>query len=172
MEWQILYEIQNWHTAWLDQVMVFITTLGNAGLLWIFLGLGLTLYKKTRWIGIQVLVVLVIGALLGNGLLKNWIQRDRPCWIDDAVKLLIAVPKDYSFPSGHTLASFSSAFVLFFNHKKWGAVALFVAALMGFSRLYLFVHFPSDVLFSIGLGAVIAGSTYDVFKRKKRNNTA
>lgn len=156
MEWWILDALQAWHTPILDDIMVFITTLGNGGAVWIALGLLLLIFKKTRPVGIQVLIVLLLGALIGNVFLKNVIQRARPCWINESLALLIANPKDFSFPSGHTLASFSSATILFLNHRKWGVYALILACLMGFTRLYLYVHFPTDVIFSVFLGMGIA----------------
>lgn len=166
MEFWILDSIQLMRTPLLDKVMTIFTTLGNAGALWIAIAIVLMLFKKTRWVGIQVAIVLVIGALIGNVFLKNIIQRARPCWINDTMQLLISVPKDYSFPSGHTLASFSSATILFLNHRKWGVLALLAAGLMGFSRLYLYVHFPTDVLFSVFLGMTIAITVYYIANKK------
>ena len=84
--------------------------------------------------------------------MKNMVARPRPCWLDPSVQLLIAVPKDYSFPSGHTLASVISATILTAMKVKFGAAAVWLAALIGFSRLYLYVHFPSDVLTAAVLG--------------------
>lgn len=166
MEWWLLDALQTWHNPLLDTLMVFITRLGNAGAIWIALGLVLLIFKKTRPVGFQVLIVLLIGALIGNVFLKNVIQRARPCWINEGIALLIANPKDFSFPSGHTLASFSSATVLFLNHRKWGALALLLAGLMGFTRLYLYVHFPSDVIFSVFLGIGIAFTVTKVWKNR------
>lgn len=166
MEWWLLDALQTWHNPLLDTWMVFITRLGNAGAIWIALGLVLLIFKKTRPVGIQVLIVLLIGALIGNVFLKNVIQRARPCWNNEGITLLIANPKDFSFPSGHTLASFSSATILFLNHRKWGALALVLASLMGFTRLYLYVHFPSDVIFSVFLGVCIAFTVTKVWKNR------
>ena len=103
-----------------------------------------------------MLVSIVIGAVIGNLILKNLIARDRPCWIDSQVVLLIENPKDYSFPSGHTLVSFEGAVSILLKNKRWGIAALVLACLIACSRLYLFVHFPTDVLFGAALGTVIA----------------
>ena len=110
-------------------------------------------------------------------MIKNIVARERPCWIDNTVNLLIANPKDFSFPSGHTLASFEAAVTIFLFNKKVGIPAIILAALIGFSRLYLFVHFPTDVLGGIILGTVIAVSVYfagnkiiDKWKKKKVNS--
>lgn len=139
----------------MDSFMVAVTHLGDAGIIWIALGLILCIFRKTRVCGILLLTGLLIGLLIGNVALKNIIARDRPCWIREMTDLLIAVPKDYSFPSGHTLSSFIAATVLLHCDKRWGIPAYILAALIAFSRLYLFVHFPTDVLAGMVLGITI-----------------
>ena len=96
-------------------------------------------------------IALILDLILCNLVLKPLAARPRPCWIDEQVKLLVAAPKDYSFPSGHSAASFAAAVSIFVMHKKEGA-----AALIAFSRLYLFVHFPTDVLAGIAVGFICA----------------
>lgn len=156
MEFSILYALQEIHSPVLDAVMTSITFLGDAGWFWIALGAALTIARPTRRIGVAVLLSLLAGLLIGNLFLKNVIARERPCWIDGTVRLLVDMPHDFSFPSGHTLASFEGAVSIFLYRKRWGAAALVLAALIGFSRLYLFVHFPTDVLAGAVLGIVIA----------------
>lgn len=97
---------------------------------------------------------LVLGLILGNGVLKNLFQRVRPYDLENALVQvpLIAKPGDWSFPSGHTLASFEAATVLMIRDKRFGIPALILACLIAFSRLYLYVHFPSDVLAGAILG--------------------
>lgn len=155
-EFQLLYWIQEQSSGWLDWLMPKITSLGDAGIFWILLGLFLTCMVKTRRIGISMLVSIVVGAVIGNLILKNLIARERPCWIDSQVLLLIENPKDYSFPSGHSLVSFEGAVSILMKNRRWGTAALILAFLIAFSRLYLFVHFPTDVLFGAALGTVIA----------------
>ena len=106
--------------------------------------------------GLSVLVSIVIGAVIGNLILKNLIARERPCWIDSQVVLLIENPKDFSFPSGHTMVSFEGAVSILMKNRRWGIAALALACLIAFSRLYLFVHFPTDILFGAALGTAIA----------------
>ena len=154
MEFEILYAINDLHNPILDKIMIGITSLGNAGLIWIAIAVFLAFIKKTRKCGILMLISLVSGLILGNGLLKNIIGRDRPCWIDPNIPLLIPNPHDYSFPSGHTLASFEAAVMIFLHNKKWGAISFIGAALIAFSRMYLFVHFPTDILGGIILAAI------------------
>lgn len=96
-----------------------ITFLGEGGLIWIALGLCLIAYKKTRWVGISVLLALLFSLLVGNVTLKPLVARPRPCWRNPLVNLLIQNPKDYSFPSGHSLSSFAAAMAIFMNHRKW-----------------------------------------------------
>lgn len=155
-EFDVLYWLQRQRTDWLDWLMPRITALGNTGIFWILLGILLACMMKTRKIGISMLASIAIGALLGNVLLKNLIARERPCWIDSQILLLIENPKDFSFPSGHTMVSFEGAVSIFMKNRRWGIAALFLAILIACSRLYLFVHFPTDVLCGAVLGTVIA----------------
>ena len=98
---------------------------------------------------------LAVSVLVGNVCLKNFIARPRPCWLDSSVRLLIADPTDYSFPSGHTLSSVIGATILTKTDRRFGYAAIPLAALIAFSRLYLYVHFPSDVLAAAVLGVMI-----------------
>lgn len=172
MEFSILYGVQELHSPVLDEIMVFITSLGNAGWFWILLGAALLLTPKTRKTGLAVLISLAAGFIIGNMFLKNIIARPRPCWLDTAVPLLIENPQDYSFPSGHSLASFEAAVSIFLFHKKWGLAAIVLAALIAFSRLYLFVHFPADVLAGILLGTGIAFAVHRILKKWDRSHKA
>lgn len=155
-EFQFLYWLQEQRTGWLDWLMPKITALGNTGIFWVLLGIALVCMVRTRRMGLSMLVSIVIGVVIGNLVLKNLIARERPCWIDSQLLLLIENPKDYSFPSGHTLVSFEGAVSILLKNKKWGIAALALAILIAFSRLYLFVHFPTDVLAGAALGTVIA----------------
>ncbi|MDO4294855.1 MAG: phosphatase PAP2 family protein [bacterium] len=152
IEFAILLEIYEWHRPWLDACMKALTSLGNGGWFWIVLGLLLLCFAKTRKAGFGILLSLFLGLLLGNLLLKNLVARERPCWLMPELPLLIAVPQDYSFPSGHTLASVEAALMLYLHHRRWGVLAGLLALGIAFSRLYLFVHFPTDVL----AGALLA----------------
>ena len=108
--------------------------------------------------------------LIGNLALKNLIARSRPCWINTGVSMLVSVPTDYSFPSGHTLHCFIAATVLMYYDRRLGIPALVMAVLVGFSRLYLYVHFPTDVLAGAALGVGIGIITVMIFEtvRKRR----
>lgn len=154
MEFEILCMIQALHCTFLDYLMKFVSFTGNGGVIWIIAGVVMLFFNKTRKCGVSVLLSLIFCLLIGNVLLKNIFMRQRPCWIDKSVPLLINVPKDYSFPSGHTLSSFASGISIFRFNKKIGVFALIYASLIAFSRLYLFVHFPTDVIGAIILGII------------------
>lgn len=139
----------------LDMVMPFITKLGNGGILWVICSLILVIVPKTRKTGIAMAVSLVLEVLCCNGLLKPFVARRRPCDVNTAVRLLIPHPEGFSFPSGHTGASFAAAAALFFGEKRMGIAALMVAALIGFTRIYLYVHYPTDVLAGALLGIML-----------------
>lgn len=139
----------------LDSVMPFITKLGDGGILWICSALLLIGFPKTRKAGTVMMVSLALEVLCCNVLLKPLVARPRPCDINPTVQLLIPRSEGFSFPSGHTGASFAAASALFFDENKLGVPALAVAALIGFSRLYLYVHYPTDVFAGALLGILL-----------------
>ena len=153
LDFQILDWIQLIRFDLLDSFMIFITKLGDEGIIWIVLGLLLCLKKKYRPYGLMVLGALICGLLIGNWTLKPLFARLRPFQIREGVELLIAPPSGFSFPSGHTRSSFEAAFVIWYMDKRAGVAALILAALITFSRMYLYVHFPTDILGGIALGA-------------------
>ena len=142
----------------LDAAFKFITALGNEGILWIAIAVFLLFFKKTRKTGIMMGVALLLGLILGNGILKNVIGRMRPYTVEGAlVNMPIIGPQsEFSFPSGHTLGSFEAATVLFIRDKRMGIPALIMAALIAFSRVYLYVHFPTDIIGGIILAVINA----------------
>lgn len=145
----------------LDAVMPVVTHLGDGGILWIALAVILLCLPKHRRTGFAMGAALLMGLLVCNLWLKPMIGRLRPfdyqlqCY-DRVIPLLIKAPADPSFPSGHTIASFEASTVLLLHRKKWGIPAMLLAILIGFSRLYLYVHYPTDVIASVVLGTGIA----------------
>ena len=133
-----------------------VSSLGDAGLIWIVLSVLLLLFPKTRKAGLASGIALLFMLVTGNMILKPLVARLRPFAVNTAVELLIPPPTDFSFPSGHTYASFASASAIFRNSRRIGIPALILASLIAFSRLYLYVHYPTDVLFGILLG-ILAG---------------
>ena len=152
------------HTPFLDYLMPIITRLGNKGVLWIIISIIFLTTKKYRSTGITMLVALGISTVIGNEILKPLIGRERPYVYGGNYQLLIPFPHDFSFPSGHTMSSFTAATVIFLHHRKLGIMAFFLAALIGFSRLYLYVHFPSDILAGMLIGIFVAFLSSNVYR--------
>lgn len=165
----ILYWIQdNLSCGLLDLLMPKLTLLGSGGAIWLLAAGGMLCTKKYRRQGVILLAGLAVGVLVGNVCLKNLIARPRPCWLDNSVKLLVSSPTDYSFPSGHTLASTIGATVLTKTNRRFGWAAIPIAAIIAFSRLYLFVHFPSDILAGAVLGVAIGEAVYYLGMRRSK----
>lgn len=165
-EFSVLDAIQTIHTPVLDSFFRAITALGDHGLFFIVLALLLCCFKKTRTCGICMLAGMAVGALIANVTLKPLVARARPCWINDTVRLLVENPGDYSFPSGHSQVSFVSATVIYNHNKKWGIAAYVLAILIAFSRLYLYVHFPTDVLAGALIGIAAGAAVSRIIKEK------
>lgn len=151
----ILQFIQNnMHEAILDKLMIIFTKLGNGGLIWIAISILLIISKKHKKAGVVTLVAIVIGAILGEGIIKHIIQRPRPFIEVNSIHLLVSKPKSFSFPSGHTTAAFAAAVVLSKYFRKYRVQFFVLAFLIAFSRMYLYVHYPTDVLAGFILGIV------------------
>lgn len=152
---------ENLCCPFLDAVMPLVTKLGDAGIFWIAVAVMLLIFPKTRRIGLSMGAALLIGLVVCNLTLKPLLARIRPYdyqleHFGRTITLLVATPHDFSFPSGHTLASFEAAIALTVYNRKWGIPALLLAAVIAFSRLYLYVHYPTDVLFSMLISVPIA----------------
>lgn len=152
-EFEILNFFQELHTPVLTWIMRAASRLGDAGFIWILLAVILLLIPKTRKIGMLVSVALILDVITCNLILKPLVARTRPYDVNTAIELLIAAPKDFSFPSGHTAASFAAVSALWFTkEKKFWIPALVLAVLIAFSRMYFYVHYPTDVLGGALLG--------------------
>ena len=151
---------QHLRCGFLDAVMPIITLLGDGGIFWILVAAVLLIFPKTRKIGLTMGAALLIGLLVCNVTMKPLFARIRPydlkAQMGQSIHLLIDAQHDFSFPSGHTLASFEGATAIAIYNKKWGTAALVLATLISFSRLYLYVHYVTDVLFSVVAGICIA----------------
>lgn len=165
LDWNILYFIQTeLRSGAMDAVMKLISLAGNAGIIFFLTAGVLLIFRSYRRCGANILLAMAAGAVLANLIMKPLIARDRPCWLDESIQLLVAQPHDHSFPSGHTLHAFLVATVIFLYDKRIGIPALIIAAVMGFSRIYLFVHFPSDVICGALIGAAVAVGCYFLLK--------
>lgn len=174
MELRILDFLQTIHTPLLDKILAFITSLGNAGIIWIVLAVVLLILPKTRKTGIIVAAALLMDLVLCNLILKNLVARVRPYDVNTAIAILIKKPLDFSFPSGHTAASFAAMTALFLaKMKKAWIAALILAVLIAFSRLYFYVHYPTDVLGGAVVGILSGIIGYAIVEKiDKRRRTA
>lgn len=146
--------------------VVFITTLGDAGLIWVVASLLLLIPKKTRKIGCISILALLGSLIVNNLLLKNLVHRTRPYELVQGLVPLVKKPVDFSFPSGHTGSSFASGCVLFRNlPKPAGILALVLAVLISLSRLYVGVHYPSDVLVGMVNGIWISFAAEWIYQK-------
>lgn len=149
----------------LDFVAVFISSLGTMSILWVVLTAVLLINKKTRRLGAAMAVAVILVFIIGNLILKPMIARVRPYEINSTINLLVAKENDYSFPSGHTYFAFCCATVIFMRHKKVGTAFLIFAVFMGLSRLYLYVHFPTDVICGAVLGIIVGIAAHFIEKK-------
>jgi undecaprenyl-diphosphatase len=139
----------------LDAVMPAVSHLADHGEIWILLAVVLLFIKGQRRNGGAVVCALVLELVSCNIILKPLIGRVRPFAVNTAVELLTRAPTDAAFPSGHTACSFAAAFALKAAGSPLWRPAMVLAAVIGFSRLYLYVHWPTDVLGGIALGAAV-----------------
>lgn len=171
LDWSILHGLRALTACpLLDFWMPKITALGNSGIVWVLAAVALLCSKKYRKYGLMLLAGLVVAMLAGNLALKNLFARPRPCWLDESVPLLIDRPRDYSFPSGHTMAAAIGATILTAADRRFGWAAIPLAVLIAFSRMYLYVHFPSDILggavLGVGIGLLMLYAGRRFAKRK------
>lgn len=151
--------------AFLDAVMPIITKFGDGGVFWILVAVVLVCLPKHRRAGLGMGIALLLGVLVCNVTLKPLIARPRPydyqlANFGQTISLLISAPRDFSFPSGHTLASFESATALLLYDRRFGIPAAVLAVLVAFSRLYLYVHYPTDVFCAMVLGILFGLAGY------------
>lgn len=158
----------NLQSGFMDTIWPIITVFGDAGIFWMLWATLLLFIPKYRRTGLGMWFALALGLLICNITLKPLVGRIRPydfqikelgkTWNDLLAggELLVELPHDFSFPSGHTIASFEAATVLLINSPAMGIPAMILAVLIAFSRLYLYVHYPTDVIFSVFAGILFA----------------
>lgn len=170
----LLWIQDNLRNPILTPAVVFFTHLGNAGILWLIIIAALLCFKKTRKTGIVCFVSLACEYLISDFIIKPSVARVRPYEVIQGLVCLIGRQKDFSFPSGHSASSFACAGILYrMTPKKYGITALAIASLMAFSRLYVGVHYPTDVICGILLGLLVSTAVYYIFMKieKRRAET-
>ncbi|MBQ8267939.1 MAG: phosphatase PAP2 family protein [Clostridia bacterium] len=142
--------------GFLDDLMVLLTRLADDGICWIVLAIALICFKPSRKMGITLGLALLLGLLVGNLGLKNLFARPRPYTVNPDIvpSMLIDTLKSYSFPSGHTRCCFESGMAMFLCDKRWGKAAFVLGGFIGFSRMYLYMHYPTDVIGGVILGLI------------------
>lgn len=155
----------------LDNIMIFITSLGNGFTVWLVIGVILLINSKSRKNGAMIIFSLILCFIIGNLSIKPFIARVRPFDVIPLIDgLIIKAPTDFSFPSGHAMSAFAVSTVIYNMNKTSGILAFILSGFIGFSRLYLYVHYPSDVFFGILIGIAIGITTIKLFKTDKFEN--
>ena len=168
----LLFIQEHLRTPALDGAMRFITHLGDAGAIWIVLTLILLFIPRTRKAGAVCAAALIVNLLITNLALKNIIQRIRPYDVMDSLKILVDAEHDFSFPSGHTAASFAAVWAMRrMLPKKCWIPAIVLAVLISLSRLYVGVHYPTDVIGGAIVGIIAAEISHRSLKKYALNRT-
>ena len=178
-EFEFLYWIIDIRNDFLTSINKVLTYLGEKGIFWILFCAVLIAIPKTRKIGIYAGIALGIQVILGEGLIKHIIQRERPFVSDPAIDTIISAPiGKYSMPSGHSSSSMAVAVSVFIQNKKLGIFVLITALMIMLSRLYFCVHYPTDIIAGALLGLTVAIVVYYTsehilkkHKEHKRDNT-
>ncbi|MDU0939326.1 MAG: phosphatase PAP2 family protein [Clostridiales bacterium] len=153
----------------LTKILKVITFFGDKGWFWIALALFLLIFKKTRRMGLASCISLAVCILITNVTLKNLVARIRPYDLTNAIVPIVERPDDFSFPSGHTCSSFAVSLILLRYDKRIGVPAVIFSSLIAFSRLYLGVHYPTDVIAGFLVAFVVSFIVCLIMKpRKKR----
>jgi len=165
----LLFIQDNLRNPFLTAILRPITHLGDKGIFWILLTLVLLAFRQTRKAGICSCFALVFMVVLNNGIIKHAVNRIRPYEVIEGLQILVGKPDDASFPSGHTASSFASSMALMLSLpmvtdrrrvRIFSALAFLMAALIAFSRLYVGVHYPSDILGGIVIGVLCGVAGY------------
>lgn len=171
MDWEggfLFFLQEHLRNPLLDNVMRFVTSLGNAGFVAIIACIVLLGIKKYRKVGMAASLSLVMDFLIVNVLLKNLVARIRPYEVLDGLQLIVKEATDFSFPSGHSGACFAVASVMFLSlPKKVGVPAVGLALLIAFSRLYVGIHYPTDVLGGILIGCLTGWVAWRILGKEK-----
>ena len=161
----LLYIQDFLRTPFLTVIMVFFSRIGDSGIIWIVTGLVLLVPKSTRRGGFDVLICLLVAYLINDCVIKVLVERIRPYEVINGLTILVPPESSFSFPSGHTNSSFAAALALTLAFGKAGALAYIPAVLIAFSRCYVGVHYPSDVLAGMLVGTLVSLAVYMLLRR-------
>lgn len=161
LDYRVLENISRIHRPKLNRIMVTASRLGNAGIVWWAVCLPFLINQRWRYTGLTIIFSLGLTSLMGEGIIKHAVKRVRPCHSLEDDEQLIKKPKYYSFPSGHTASSFSVVSVVTFSQCPFYVIVpiFLVASIIGFSRVYLRVHYLTDVVVGLFLGIVCGFAT-------------
>ena len=155
----LLYVQNNLRSAKTDDVMKFITNLSDGGFIWLIISITLIISKKHRKTGFAMACTIAFGLIITNAIVKNTIQRMRPFMLIEELAALIPHPSDWSFPSGHATSSIGCGLIMLKHlHKTLGLTGLTLGILISASRVYLGVHYPSDVIAGAVAGTISAAA--------------
>ena len=170
---RVLEYIQtNMHTERMDRLMPAVTHMADGGIAWFLLCALFMMRETTRILSLSILISLGIEAVVCNLMVKPLAKRKRPCDLNPDVPLLIRRPTDPSFPSGHTGASFAAVTAMFLYRNIFWLPSGLLACAIAYSRMYLYVHYPTDILGGIlvGIFSGFIGSKIVTYMMKKRAN--
>ncbi len=155
-QWDIaaLSKIIGVRKNWLNRLMIFVTTIGNHGIVWFMLAIPMLFFYELRRTGMSIIMAMAVAFLSGEMIIKHLVKRNRPCKSVEKEKMLIRIPIDYSFPSGHSTSSFAVFTVILLTMPQICIPVFILASMIAFSRMYLQVHYPSDVACGIIIGMI------------------
>lgn len=160
-EFAILNYIQdNYKNLMFDNISRILAFVGEMSMIWVVFTIICLFVRKYRRMGLSLAANLIFNVIAANAIMKTIVARPRPCTLNTTVELITKVPFDASFPSGHTLYAFGAATIIFIYNKWLGILAYIFAIIMGLSRMYAYVHFPTDVLFGAIFGILFAITSY------------
>ncbi|MGL4739555.1 MAG: phosphatase PAP2 family protein [Sarcina sp.] len=153
LDYRCMYAVTKLHNPILNSIMIFFTTIGDFGAVWLLLAAIFLFFKKLRKVGILIFLGELLNIIVVT-ILKDTIQRPRPFLTLPNYHPLITPPTSFSFPSGHASSAIVAALIIAYYLKKWAIPAFTLAFIIGFSRIYVGVHYPSDVIVGFLIGII------------------
>lgn len=145
-DFAVLFALQKIHCTLLNVFFAFFTYIGSGGILWIAAAVVLLCIRNKRTAGLAASIALILELVVNEWIIKHIFERPRPFTLHPEIDTIVAKPSSFSFPSGHTCSSFAAATAIFMFDRRLGSIAYVIAAIIGFSRNYFFIHYPTDVI--------------------------